>query len=720
MATKAGLSSSKGFLKMAVVPFPHPNGFILPLVLGSMAVLVIFFTTMSLLTHGQTQAASHFLDSARSLAIAKAGAEWAVTAFASGTYRQNEFAGKDFYDTLFSDSTANGEFLLQHPIELNNYVEKIRGKLEVTVKVYDVAPLPVPAKGFHVNPNEKSGKMEFSAVGTVGKASRRVCIRKGFKIVMMVHPVLSKFTLFVREKPDELHLNVLERKTMTAGFTNGSPIILNNQGISPQNVSYAFDVVNLSTQEFDLSRVPEFSTIVRKSGWVFLNSPSAQPWTLNLSGSGIDGNYDDRLLLRAAQYSNPFLKSTLTLVRPTGERITDFKERFQGMKSDFEVNSVCNPTRAASEAISIHYLFPNAPPKVSLIRPFGTGSQFSPTLIFGPVEMKYLILRGIDVAMQSETFSNVLIPGFPDVNTFKSAYKPGKSLKFISGNKLIDTSVDMDYFALFLNILNRNNAGPSFPAYSNIMTTIATSPYIDALDYICLDARETGTLLAPRSKTYRSPIPKKVGDVAIPEIQPWVGNRNSLIAANGTFGGKDIPLFSGNLADIEGCKEFQSKVTMILPSFQELKARFLENSNQLRLPGIVFIGHDDVIIDTDLQINSTGVLLCGGNITIRAPIKSRFPVTLVSFQNISVETTKPIEAHLICLAGKFKASNGFNIKGGLAARSLDMAGWLENSQKNITFEPAHDPFSNSETEIAKTSYQYHLSREEEYFVEGGK
>ncbi len=687
-------------------------GFVLPLVLGAMAVLALFFMVMSFLSSGQTQAASHFLDSSRSLSIARAGAEWAITAYASGSYEDNALC-----ETLFGNSTKEGEFELQYPTELLRYIdEELKGQLVVKVKVCDITPLPIPdgLVGFNQDPVEKSGTMEFSAVGTVGKASRKVRIRKGFKVVMMVHPVLSKFTLFLREKPSQ-EVNVLKRLTANFGFEDGcSPIILNNQGFSAAGKDNSFGVVTPSTQEFDLSPVTKdgFAKLVRTSGWVFLNSKTSQPWVLNLSGGGDYSEYDDRLLLRAGLYKDLDLLDKLHKLPPppTKEIISMIYYRYQGMKTDYEARSPQGDIqKKPSKILYMRYLFPDDPPKISFIRPFGTGTHFSPTLVFGPAYMQYMIFRGIDVVFPtSGTFPNVLIPGFLNEADFANAYKP----------KTPD-DLDMADFARVLSMTDRNNPGQYFNWYSQCMTMIATSPYIEALDYIFLKNRESGSLLKPTAVQYDIPVPRMVGDTISSDIRPWVGNRDSLLTAHGAFGmDGEPPLFEGDLADIKGCKEFQSKVTAVFPSFKDLEAAFGEaNSSRLRLPGIVYVGSGSMTIDKDLEITSPGIIISGGNICIKSAVKSSHPVTIVSLKDISVETGSPIDAHLICLMGTFRAS-GFNIRGGVAACSMAIP--TMKYDKTIRFAPAHDPYADPDKWKQKAAYRYYLSAEEEYFVEGGK
>ncbi len=710
------------------------QGFLLALVFGTMAVLAIFFMVMSFLSSGQTHAATHFVDSARALSIAMAGAEWAISEYASGSYHEDDELGR----ILFGSALDPGEVVLSPPKELEDYVSgTLNGKLDVKVRVYDIAPLPIPEglKGFNQDPVEKSGRMEFSSVGTVGKASRKVLIRKGFKVAMIVHPVLSKFTLFVREKLSGQDVNVLERKTGSAGFENGSPIVLNNQGsgrsFSVVQPDQTFDLSTVTGEKVKAGRVVDgFEDLVRSSGWVFLNSSNrSAPWTLNLSGSGETGEFDDRLLLRVGLYRNEGLEKLLAPKEKldyTGERIVRLLERFQGMKSDYETRAPDGIVRKKPcNILYLRGLFPGDPPKASLIRPFGTGTRFSPTLMFGPVEMQYLILRGLDVHFRNagpdggKLFSNVLIPGFRNEIDFARAYEPR-----------YPDDPDMGAFARLTNIPDRTDAAPEFPRYSRVMTTVATSPFIDALDYIFLESRERGTLLKPESVEYPVPVPGIIDRKGQEKILPWIARndslRDSLIEARGAFGMGKTPLFEGNLSDIKGCKEFQSKITAVFPSFSELEASFLEEketSFQLRLPGIVYVGADNLNIeprDKDLVITSPGIIVSGGDIHIKAAVKSSHPVTLVSLRSIFVETTEQIDAHLVCLMGTFTAPIGFDVRGGLAACSIDTSKIGNKEAKTITFVPEHDPYSDPDKWRMKTAYRFYLSQEEECCVEGGK
>jgi hypothetical protein len=537
---------------------------------------------------------------------------------------------------------------------------------------------------------------------------------------MIVHPVLSKFTLFLRQKIPGQEVNILERKTTKFGFTNGSAIILNNQGYYKKDnkeEDLSFKVVDPSTYKFDLSLLTDkgFAKLVQNSGWVFLNSKEeGNPWILNLSGGGLYGEYDDRLLLRLATYRLRHLEDTLPPTYPHGEKLLALWKTFQGMKTDYFCTDESGTViKKATKILYLKKMFPDGPPKVSVIRPFGKGTKFSPTLVFGPVYMRYLVLQGLDASTEyGKTYSNVIIPGFLNRDDFVKAFKPPV------GN----AKDKFYYFTVFLDIQNRNN--PDFEKYSNYMAKIATSPFIQALDYIFLTEKESGTMVAPKvplkgAQKYTDP-PPQIFSAPSSDLLPWTGDRNSLIQGKGIFAMDNKTIYEGNLANIKGCKEFQAKITAVFSSFKELTEKFKKKgTSQLRLPGIVYLGEDDLVIDKELEITSPGIVISGGNVIIRSGIRSNYPVTIVSLKDLNVETSSRIDAHLICLMGRFRASNGFDIKGGVAAGSIDLS-TIKNNSKHIAFEPEHDPYSNLEKWRRKTAYRFQLSQEEEYWVEGGK
>jgi|GEM_PF-1232428 len=729
--TDSPSSSQRGIAN----PSHHRKGFVLPLVFGTMTVLTLFFAIMSFLSSGQTQAASHFLDSARSLSIAKAGAEWAVSAFASGTYDPEVSLAlvKDqaFWDLLCGDSEDDeeGEFFIANPDpeeknalpgELKEYVYKeLGGKLEVKVRVYGIKHFPIEGlEGFKENLIEKSGKMEFSAIGTVGKASRRVCIRKGFKVVMIVHPVLSKFTLFVRDKKSGEDVNILDRKTGSPGFANGTPLVLNNQGegkaFPALGASGKFlDSVHELKTESGLMGLP---ALVRKSGWVFLNSPNDKDWTLNLSGSGADSEFDDRILVRVGEYRRKDLEARLDMTeRANKEQIIQIREKFEGLKSDYRTLFAGKPViMDTSDVLSLKYYYPDPKitPKTSLIRPFGKGSQLSPTLVFGPVYMRYLSLRSMDALMGQSTCLDVIIPGFWNQQEFEAAFKPP------SPPLPPNVADNMGNFARFMGFQRSSPNTKDFENYQLVSTKVTEAPFLTALDFIYLESHEIGPFDKPTGLEYPNPPPNIIRDGVAGELLPWGGDRKSVVDAKGTFGTKDTILFDGKLVDIDGCKELQSKVTAVFPSFDELKKSYLEKG-ALRLPGIVYV-KDDLILDEPLTITCPGVIICGGNVTIKSGVDSKHSLTIASLKNINIDTSDVIRAHLIC-RGKFTATCGFTIIGGVAAGSLDLTGLGSISgPKTIIFEPDHDPFSKIEEGIPLEFYRYYLSAEEEYIVEGGK
>ena len=337
------------------------RGFLLPAIVLIALVLALMFGALSYMTRGQVHSAAYFIDASRALGLAEAGAGWAIAALASGSYTVSpEFVRRDFYDALFSEGGTDYEGDVEPCDELKQYINKLNGDLSLRVRLSQWQPLAAGAPGFKDDPVEKMGRIDVEAVAEVGNAHRKVRMSRGVKVYLGVHPVIGKFTCFIRKKPasDDL-VNALERTTNGTGFSNGTPLVLNNRGSGN-----GFNVV---TPAIDLGTLPDLNELSKTSGWVFLNSDTSA-WTLNLAGSAQDTDYDDRSMLRFGAYSNDALQTTVnTPPQAGGTTVTQVNEKFQGLKRDYTI-SKGGSVVVASDFLSVRYLFPSLP-KASIVRP---------------------------------------------------------------------------------------------------------------------------------------------------------------------------------------------------------------------------------------------------------------------------------------------------------------------------------------------------------------
>ncbi|HNW34691.1 MAG TPA: hypothetical protein PKM25_07155, partial [Candidatus Ozemobacteraceae bacterium] len=648
---------------------------------------------------------TYFVDSSRALGLAEAGAGWAVAALASGSYTASPpFVRREFYDTMFGSSGADYEGDVEPCDELKQYITQLGGDLTLRVRLSQWRTLAAGAPGFKDDPVEKMGRIDIEAIAEVGNAHRKVRMSRGVKVFLAVHPVIGKFTCFIRKKTAaDTVVNPLDRTTNGTGFTNGVPLVLNNRGAGG-----GFNVV---TPALDIGAVPDLNELSKTSGWVFLNSDSS-PWTLNMAGSAQDTDYDDRSMLRFGAYSNDALLAAVnTPPQGGGTSVTQVNEKFQGIKRDYTI-SKGGAVVVAADFLSVRYLL-SALPKVSIIRPFGVNGDFSPTLLFGPVLRQYLRVRSVDCTINisgtSKTFKEVGVPGFPDVAKYKQVFlsPPTTPRSYV------------DDFTLYAQVWNMTADAAGLTAgwdkWRNSQTACVSEPFIEGLNYLAIPDRETGSVQNPVSKAYSDP----PADV-VTNLDLWNGGAAGLLKAEGAFGLPGKPVYEGKLAGIEGVKEFGPKITAMYPSPKGYLDRHLDQAGNLPISGIVYLGREDLHIDRKWNVTSGGVLIVGGNIDIRAGIRSAEPLTLVCTGNITVDTSEPIEAQLICLRGKFLSRNALTVKGGVAAGEIDLGSILNAQQKQISWDPRFDPYAAASALSAGSLYRYRVSEEEEYVVEPGK
>lgn len=681
------------------------RGFLLPAIVLIALVLALMFGALSFMTRGQVQSAVYFIDASRALGLAEAGAGWAIAALASGSYTSSpQFVRRDFYDAMFSDGGTEYEGDVEPCDELKQYITQLGGDLALRVRLSQWQPLTAGAPGFKDDPVEKMGRIDVEAVAEVGNAHRKVRMSRGVKVYLAVHPVIGKFTCFIRKKPasDDL-VNALERTTSGTGFSNGAPLVLNNRG--------AGEGFNVVTPALDLGAVPDLNELSKTSGWVFLNSESS-PWALNLSGSAQDTEFDDRSMLRFGAYSNDALQTAVnTPAQGGGTTVTQLNEKFQGLKRDYTI-SKGGSVVIASDFLSVRHLFP-ALPKASIIRPYGTNGDLSPTLLFGPVLRRYLRVRSVDCTMNisgvAKTFKEVGIPGFPDESSYKQAFlHPPTSPRNYADDFVL-------YAQLWNMVADSAGLAAGWNKWKNSQTTLVSEPFIEGLNYLAIPDRETGTVQSPVSKAYTDPPAD-----AVTGLDLWTGGAEGLRKAEGVFGTSGKPAYEGALSAIEGIREFGPKITAMYPSPTEYLDKHLDQAGNIAVSGVVYLGRENLLINRKWKVTSGGVLIVGGNIDIRAGIQASEPLTLVCTENITVDTSEPVEAQLICLRGKLTPRNAFTIRGGVAAGEIDLTNMVNAQKKQINWNPKFDPYAVSSAMAAGSPYRYRVSEEEEYVVEPGK
>lgn len=701
------------------------SGFVLPVIVVLMLVLAVYFATMGFLSRGQVQSAQHYLDSSLAVNLADAGVRWAMQELSSGTFDSAPaYVPKEFYTHLFSPTLQDWQGEIKLPPCVEEYRIEV-GKeghpalLTLKARLFGLAALPTDAgSGVKPNPVEKSGRLQVEAVATVGNSVRKVTVTRGLKVFRMVHPVLSKFSLFVKLPPlsnTAAVLNPLHRRTTAPGFSgNLKPIEIVNGPSFPvvQGDNLAFPSGGLGDAAM--------AKIESEAGWIYLGGN--QTWSFGLSGEGGgERQFDDRTFLRYLTMVNddPALTSWggPLIAKGGASRITQFKIGLEGLRDDYPTTKGPKPL---SDLLFTRFIEP-LDTGVGLLRLFGSAAEPTPTIVFGPVERRFLHVKSINVMLGTTPVLGVGVPGFPSEAKFTQAFT----------NPPSPYAGDFNYFRILME-MDPVSAPWSqhYSRFQSAMTRIATESYNAGLDYL-LSNQETGPIANPQSPS---------GNVGtIPDrwakgLKFWRGTggnvQESVRTGEGTIldaQGREI--FGGGLNRLEGIAELLPKVTARFSSEAEFRQTALVgqgNGSSLDLPGIVYV-ESDLTFDKPLSVSRGGIIIAKGSITIKAPITAPTdPLTLVACErDITIDCPEPqkIQAHLVCLRGIFRSLGpSFHIVGSLAARELDIQGLTGVGRKTITFAQAHDPLPTLHCDPTGTGslFRFGLSLEEIYTISPGK
>ncbi len=716
-------------------------------VIGILAVMSIFFLAINTLSRSQVQGANHFLDATRALGLAEAGAKWGVTVISHGGMDERnwerDYVPPDFYRKLFDDQANQSPRLsIKIPANLREQARAVDGTLEIWVELDGLRRL-APSGGFPADPRERVGKVKVEAIATINQISRKYAITKGIKTFLMVHPLLAKFTLFVRERHDDDDVNSIVHTT--AGSyelaLGGSSMV------RPLEIFNSPAPLNVVQPRLDLGKIPDLAQCFESSGWIFLNSDAEkQPWNLNLSGATPDGVYDDRVLLRFGPYdkSRDFQGTLLNPARqPAPHQITALFEKFDGFKKDYTIFSG-NGTIVSQRFLDVRYLFEDEgrAPKSSILRLFGTGTEFCPTMVFGPVNMRFVRFRAMNLRLslmdqsrpggppQVIEFFEAGIPGYGEgrggvagKQRFKDVFRspPGQPRDY--GR---DYEVYRDLF--------RIPRGDTFPSpgdedrafdnawkdYEPVMTNIATAPFLDSLVYM---------KFLPEEGTASDPVPKEY-DTSSDPFQQAAYLRNvpflsGTITRDSVRLGKGIVFnrkrsrdgnvttetaFEKPLVEADA-RAFLNKFTSVYGDFGRFKAENLKDG-VLNVGGIIHTGGDGILIDEPVNVTSGGVLVTSGDIVINSRVSTADGevLTLVTSRNIKIGTDQEVEAQLICLNGSFSGS-GFKVFGGLATARMNLPGMIGDKTKQIRFNPEADPLAAN-----MNLYRFRVSGDEEVTI----
>lgn len=683
----------------------------MPLVGAIVLILSIYFLAFGVLSQGQTQEARHFLESAQALTAADAGARWGIAVLSDLRHRSSSL-GSNFVTDLLTRPVFFSPLQISPPPELQEYVEEIHGTLNIQI-LPTLKPYGIGVSGFSDDPAEREGEVEVRAIATIGRIKRVVTIVRGMKTYLGVHPVLSKFTLFVKRKPEDAHLNPLEKLSEKRGYENGVPLICLN-GANRLSVSPRLDL-------------PSLGQLEKENGWIFLHSAATQPWPIHLAGQGLLDQDDDAAFLPRGMFENPRLANAWNQrLSDQGSscRVEKAYEYFEGLKSNyvFDAQSQGITIVPTHQYFKTRFFYPDSgtPPRASILRLWGTGDKCTPTLVLGPVMRRFFRFRKMDCVIPPKSYNSppgrVDIPGFPDENSFVQAFvspPAGNITKIRVENGIVSgtESAPRNYatdFSLYAAVFGLSPAPAdlraAWPQIGDLFTQEVQDPFLNLFSYLYA-WRET-------SREHPDPPPDPFSQLSL-----WEGegsNAASLQAGKGQLLRAGQPVYSGELAACEGIKEFQNKITTVFENEKLFWKKALKNGNHLFVPGVAFV-KGNLTIDQKLVIKRGGIIIVKGMVTIRQGITGTpgEPLTITCTRDIVLDTgNQPVHAHLSCLRGTLFAKGGFQICGTLAARQLDFPALLSPFPKTIEFEPSHSFVDSPDYSL----YRVALSTQEEYRV----
>jgi hypothetical protein len=575
--------------------------------------------------------------------------------------------GSTFHE-LIKESPAQDLVDLEAVVESPHLVEVVAplddASLEVTIGFRDVQPF-FPEDGLggiRRDWREKFGQLVIRSTGTYRGVARVFEVTKPFKVVDVSAPVLSKFTLFVREHGDT-PVNCLAYDRLQPGAAMGfegrpaRPLILfHRPGALP----------TIEGESFHPTAPLIEGVPMDEGGLVYLGG---DPWYLNLTHGSGAGPFDELHHLRRARMLAP---STL----PGGEGAMDGRLWFGFYSGVLDapplqagVASRRHPQRPTGEEVT---------DLTSALHLYGDVTNVSPAPVLGPVYRSYLL---------------VPLPS-------------GLWMPFLT---------QAEYSSL-----DRTPVLSPYSTYSEYMTRVVEDPYNRSYDFLRTNTEslEPGGRVRTLGEQPMVPDMGMVPDTLTRLGPATSGDRFFLYPEGGTpatglcslqrpMAGGEEEVFRGSLADLTPellARALTAKAVEVVADQAEFDERF--GSGALDLPGIVLVESGGLRIG-DRGIAQAAMILVRGDVEVTGFLSQANPaasLTLVSLEgNVTVNTGELVQAHLVALGGTAFFSRGqLNILGGVAAGRLDLPSLVNGVEvKWLTYDPSLDPTS-------EESYRNHL------------
>lgn len=530
--------------------------------------------------------------------------------------------------------------------------------LQVTVELRGFSPAQ-PAggdlRGLVPDPREKSGELAIVARGQYRGVVRSLVAAQRIQVVRVTAPVLSKFTLFLREKGGP-EINLLRHDRASYGGAlrlddrPARPLVLyHREERFPAVVDGRFDSLRGIFGDMALD----------EGGLVYLGG--ADPWYLNLMHGAGDGTFEEGFHLRRTRYA---LDGALPGV---AQEFGFYFGFYDGVLATPQFGAARSPPGSYPRPAGTGWVTPAS----SALRLYGDVQNVSPTVVLGPVYRSYLSLRLQD---------GLWYPFMTEDEFLASPFAADP--RFVDG----------------------------YGGYSRVMAQVVTEAYNRSADFIATNTEtlvdgarvEAGeTPFAPASEL-RGEALTRIGPAAAEDeaflypTPPQVAS-TSVTLRRVMDDGTPEELFRGALEDIDA-ELLREVLTKRATAIHAEAGEFLEaalHEGQLDSGGIAWVKARELELPA-LAVGGACMIVVDGSIVLRGgilPNAGGEPLTLVALDgDIRVETDQAVAAHLVALRGRVASRGTLEVLGGVAAESLDLAALVRGEGvKGIVYDEDLDP-----------------------------
>ncbi len=587
--------------------------------------------------------------------------------------------GRDLYQLLTATRPTDldgGEDELEIPYLAQILPEGVTGSVKVLVRFLEVRPLGGPRPpGFAADPLEKRGMLEVEARAEVGAAVRRVVIRRPFRSLYRLPPVMGRFSLYL-------------------GSLVGTPEAVNGLTYSPRHGLFqrsASGTLGWPIQVYPMPPTGAGGTPrqrfgsddlapLARGGWVGLFGDV--PWVLHTTfGPGTGSPLEEGVLVRSYE-----------AIHPSGR----FPGKFEKTRRfGFARNILELPMFTGLESTSV-------PDTSSLLHLAGDAREPIPPVVLGQVFRRYLTYSKLGAAEGG----------------------PFTSLRGLEASAFDPADPALAPLA----------PGSDFGAYSSVMARSVVEPYNRSYDYV-VTSDET-LLEGGRIEAGTTPWTPPRHLTAV-RTDPWLSPRGggpdaflypdpAGVAEPGASGGVVIgtasgtPLWEGApeqiLAGLPDLVAARSVWTISdapgAPALQTFASRCFDTSGRLRIGTSVHVKTASLSLGP-LHVVRGGTLAVDGDLYLTGPITvgRGEALSLVSLGgNVVVQNEEPIVAGLVACRGEVVASGrGLDVRGLLVSSRFDPIRWIGlRGASRIVYDPRQNPAID---EMRQAQYRVHLGSE---------